>query len=292
MLVDVRQVFIDGVRQVYRVAGDGPVCLVHPGGPGIDPGYLRFPELEKALTLVYLDPIGSGDSDLLPGGDYSMSRYVDFAAGVMDDLGVREAYFLGHSHGGFVGLQFGLDKPERVTGLILYDTAPLQNEQLWAAATEEMEAFARRWPGRPEAVEAARVWKAAKVDHTLKVADDESHKLFLAAILPAYFADYRKTAEEVGADLALGVRHDPNRLPVDWDVRDRLHAIGVPALIIAGTYDFVCPLRFSRLMRDVLPQGRLRELAHSGHFGHLEQPEEFTEAVVEFVNETERMSIR
>lgn len=84
---ETRTVVVDGVRQVYRVEGRGPVCLVHPGGPGVHPEYLRMPALEGGLTLVYLDPVGSGDSGLLPDGDYSMSRYARFAEAVLDDLG-------------------------------------------------------------------------------------------------------------------------------------------------------------------------------------------------------------
>lgn len=26
---------VDGIRLAYHVAGTGPVCLVHPGGPGV-----------------------------------------------------------------------------------------------------------------------------------------------------------------------------------------------------------------------------------------------------------------
>ncbi|GAA3467378.1 hypothetical protein GCM10018965_019310 [Nonomuraea roseola] len=48
-------VSIGGVLQRYHVAGAGPVCLVHPGGPGIGWEYLRMPELERHLTVVYLD---------------------------------------------------------------------------------------------------------------------------------------------------------------------------------------------------------------------------------------------
>ncbi|TFV33784.1 hypothetical protein E4K10_40470 [Streptomyces sp. T1317-0309] len=51
--------------------------------------------------MVYVDPVGSGDSDLLADGDYAMSRYARFAEAVLDDLGARTGYFLGHSHGGF-----------------------------------------------------------------------------------------------------------------------------------------------------------------------------------------------
>jgi len=110
------------------------------------------------VTLVYLDPAGTGDSDPLPDGDYSMSRYARFAAAVLDDLDASTGYFLGHSHGGFVGLQLGIDHPERLSGLILYDTAPVYGPELTETATKEMAAFVRRWPDRPEAAEAGRMW--------------------------------------------------------------------------------------------------------------------------------------
>lgn len=282
-----RTVVIDGVRQVYRVAGEGPLCLVHSGGPGVHPGYLRIPALEEHLTMVYMDPVGSGDSDPLPDGDYAMARYGRFAVGVLDDLGAPAGYFLGHSHGGFVGLQLGLDHPDRLAGLILYDTAPLYGPELMEAATKEMTAFVERRPDRPEAAEAGRMWDAVRVAKTLEVTDDESHERYLKAILPAYFADHRRTSEQWGGELSLRVTHDPNRLPVDWDVRDRLGAIDLPTLVIVGTYDFICPPRGAYEMHSGIPHARLCELRASGHFGHIEETGAFVAAVVDFVDDQE-----
>lgn len=280
---EARTVIVDGVRQVYRVTGEGPVCLVHSGGPGAHPEYLRIPALEGHMTMVYVDPVGSGDSDLLPDGDYFMSRYARFAEAVLDDIGAPTGYFLGHSHGGFVALQFGIDHPDRLDGLILYDTAPVYGRELMETATKEMAAFAQRWPDRPEAAEAGRIWDAVRVSQTMEVTDDESHGRFLAGILPAYFADYRETIEEAG-EFTLRVAHDPNRLPVSWDIRDQLGTINVPALVIVGTYDFICPPRFAYEMRAGLPDARLCELRESGHFGHVEETGEFTAAVLGFVH--------
>lgn len=282
---EARTVTVDGVRQVYRVVGEGPVCLVHPGGPGVHPEYLRLPALESHLTMVYLDPVGSGDSDLLPDGDYSMSRYGHFAEAVLDDVEASTAYFLGHSHGGFVALQFGMTFPERLDGLILYDTAPLNGRELRETATKEMAGFVQRWPDRPEAAEAGRVWDAVNVSRTLEVTDDESYRHYLNAILPAYFADYRKTTEQVG-DLSLRATFDPHRLPVSWDARARLGAIDVPTLVIVGTDDFICPPRFASEMYAEMPNASLCELRASGHFGHVEEAEEFAAAVVDFVQTT------
>jgi proline iminopeptidase len=286
---ETRNVTIDGVRQVYRVSGAGPLCLVHSGGPGVHPDYLRIPGLESGLTLVYLDPVGCGDSDLLPDGDYSMARYARFAEAVLDDIGASSAYFLGHSHGGFVALQFAIDRPGRLAGLILYDTAPVYGRDLTEAATKQMAAFVQRWPDRPEAAEAGRVWDAANVARTLEIADDESYQRYLDDILPAYFADYRKTAERAGG-FSLRVTRDPNRLPVSWDVRDQLGAINVPALVIVGSYDFICPPRFAYEMHAGMPAARLRELRGSGHFGHIEEADEFAATVLAFVGDHEAVN--
>ncbi|MFD8073384.1 alpha/beta fold hydrolase [Streptomyces sp. NPDC059718] len=283
---EVRTVAVDGVRQVYQVAGDGPVCLVHSGGPGVHPEYLRVPALEPHLTMVYLDPVGSGDSDLLPDGDYSTSRYARFAAAVLDDLGAPTAYVLGHSHGGFVALQFGLEHPDRLDGLILYDTAPVYGPELMEAASKEMAVFVQRWPDRPEAAEAGRVWEA-RMSGTLGVVDDASKERYLGTLLPAYFADYRATVAQVGRP-TLRATHDPNRLPADWDVRNRLGTIQAPALVIVGTYDFICPPRFAYEIHAGMPDARLCELTASGHFGHIEETERFVAAVLDFVTTTDK----
>src|SRR5262245_46549366 len=50
-----------GVEVRYHVAGQGPVCIVQPGGPGLLWTYLRMPEVERQLTLVYVEPAGTGE---------------------------------------------------------------------------------------------------------------------------------------------------------------------------------------------------------------------------------------
>jgi proline iminopeptidase len=280
---------LDGVRQVYEVAGEGPVCLVHSGGPGIHSSYLRMPSLERHLTMVYLDPIGTGRSDLLPGGDYSVPEYARFTAMLLEHLDVTDAFFLGHSHGGFVALQHALAHPERLRGLIVYDSAPVSQSLLIEEASRQMAAFAERWPDRPEAVEAGRLWKARRAGEFTVIGRD-SHLRYLNGILPAYFADFRKTIEELGAGLDLDLTYDPARRPEEWDVRDRLSAVAVPALVIVGDHDFICPPVWSHELYAKMPDARLLELKDSGHFGHLEQPAEFLRGVLDFTEALARHS--
>ncbi|GAA4237181.1 proline iminopeptidase [Streptosporangium album] len=105
-------VSIQGVLQRYHVAGSGPLCLVHPGGPGLGWEYLRMPDLEQHLTLVYLEPIGTG---------------------------------------GFVTQRYALNHPTALAGLILYDTSPLTGEEFWNQALGNLDRLPERHPDQPEA---------------------------------------------------------------------------------------------------------------------------------------------
>jgi hypothetical protein len=70
--------FVDGCdwQQVYDLP---PVCLVHPGGPGIGREYLRMPALEAHLTVVYLEPIGTGHMAHLEEADAFATAVAGFA---------------------------------------------------------------------------------------------------------------------------------------------------------------------------------------------------------------------
>ncbi|GLE52202.1 alpha/beta fold hydrolase [Mycobacterium montefiorense] len=267
---------INGVKLSYEVAGSGPVCVVHSGGPGISSGYLRMPLLAGYLTMVYLDPIGTGESDLLPGGEYDMATYASYLEAFVNHLMVPQPLILGHSHGGMVALELAMQNPGRLGGVIAYDAAPVYNDELWDEAFRQMAAFAQRWPERPEAIKAARAW------HATGGGEPHADDKFLADVFPAYFADYRQTLAQSSLP-RLQMTWDPNRKSKPWSARGRLGAITAPTLLICGDFDFVCPPRWSREMRAAIGGSQLRELHNSGHFGHLEQPWDFTDAVVKFV---------
>jgi pimeloyl-ACP methyl ester carboxylesterase len=184
---------------------------------------------------VDLDPIGTGRSDFLPGGDYSVPVYARFVCELIERLGVTKPYFIGHSHGGFVGLELAAENLGLLGGLIAYSTAAQFGLNLRAEAGRQMAAFVQRFPDRPEAVRAGQAWEEHS-GHPPVSADD--HRRYLEAILPAYFADYRETVAKFGP-ITLKTYYDPNRIRSTWDVRDRLGRIDVPTLVVSGKYDFV-----------------------------------------------------
>src|ERR1051326_9036870 len=101
---------MDGLDIVYHVAGSGPIALVHAGGPGIEWRYTRMPELEHAMTVVYIEPIGTGASARLADPDgYTLHAYAESIEAVrravaergeaaFEPTGADRIVLIGHSH--------------------------------------------------------------------------------------------------------------------------------------------------------------------------------------------------
>ncbi len=100
--------------------GDGPLVCIH----GITAQHRAFNDLAQQLgaeyELVGVDLRGRGDSDK-PESGYGLEAHAADVARVLDHLNLESAVVVGHSMGGFVGLQAALAYPERVRALVLLD---------------------------------------------------------------------------------------------------------------------------------------------------------------------------
>ncbi|MFJ2675794.1 alpha/beta fold hydrolase [Streptomyces sp. NPDC087525] len=276
---------IDGVVQRYHVHGTGPVCVAHSGGPGIVWAYLRMPALERYLTIVYPEPIGSGASGRLPShpNGYSRSRYSRFLGALIEHLGVPEVHLLGHSHGGFVAQYHALHHPERVAGVILYESAPLTGPEHGAEAMRLVGSFAARHAGHPGLPEVLAAFQAVPT-----ISDDAQMTAVARGLFPAYFADYWGREEEF-APLRASVRAghisglDEALSPLVIDDRADLGSLTVPTLVVVGRHDVICGVRWAEELHRLIPGSELLILENSGHFGHIEEPETFSRAVTRFV---------
>jgi proline iminopeptidase len=276
----VPELIVDGVRLAYHVHGSGPLCLVHPGGPGVQWPYLRLPALEQQLTTVYVEPVGTGNSDLLPDGDYSMERYAGFVDQLARRLGDEPVFLLGHSHGGFVALQTALDHPDTLRGVIVYDAMAFNGPELGEQAFRNLKAYVDARPaGDPLAAQVLAAWQEQPVGHDAQLDA-------LRRMMPVYFKDFEAIDPRLGEwKQTVDLTVDPNRKDSRWDIRGRLGEIAVPTLVIVGTADFICPENSARELADGIPGAELVVLKESGHFGHVEEPDVFRDAVVRFTTQ-------
>ncbi|MDP1026963.1 alpha/beta fold hydrolase [Sphingomonas sp. KR1UV-12] len=151
---------------------------------------------------------------------------------------------LGFSLGGLVALELALRAPERVVGLALLDS----NARARAAD-------APPHPGPPAAA-VADTWPRSVGSAR---ADDGD----LRGLLDAMAQDVGATAHAAQERLAVARA----------DKREQLARFAMPALVLAGAEDALCPPAFQRELADGLPDATLALIDGAGHFAPLEAPD-------------------
>ena len=123
-----RSKFIDvgGVRAHVRDQGnpDGiPVVLIHGSNGSLHAweGWVR--ELSQQARLISVDLPGHGLTGTWPRDEYTVEAYADFIEVLVDTLNLDRFVLAGHSLGGAVAWTFAATRPDRVSQLILVDSA-------------------------------------------------------------------------------------------------------------------------------------------------------------------------
>lgn len=252
---------LGGTTLVCHSYGRGPVCVAHPGGPGISWEYLRMPLVEREMTVVYVEPAGTGDSS--PLGE---NTHVERLEAVVEALAGAPVFLLGHGHGGSVAQSYALRRPDRVAGLILYATSPLVDARTAADRRQRLREHAE------ETVVAAYDRPAGP--------DDEAATRRLREIFPAFFADYRRRQAEfvhLRQELRCWPAHES-----DFDLRSALPSITVPTMIITGAHDVIVGPEPAPMLHSGIAGSQLTVFHDSGHLPHLEEAERFAHLVIEF----------
>jgi len=163
----------------------------------------------------------------------------------------------GHSLGGAIALQYALESPGHLAGLILMGTgARLDMAREWlrrvtdggaALAALAEQSFA---PGTPARLQ-------------------EKSRALLQSLDPVV----------VRADLEAAAA---------FDVRDRLGGVLVPVLILHGTEDRLVPPRYAEFLHAHLPRATLDWIDGGGHLAMLERPQAVNLAIGNFLQQVTR----
>ena len=118
---------VAGAQLYSRSIGSGRPIIVLHGGPDFDHHYLR-PELDllaSSYRLVYYDQRGRGRSARgVASDDVGIDSEVADLDAIRSHFGLSSVAVLGHSWGGMLAMEYGTRHPDRVSELILLNTAP------------------------------------------------------------------------------------------------------------------------------------------------------------------------
>ena len=278
--VHTREVVLHGNRISYRIAGEGPVVLlVH----GIAGNALTWTAVQERLgvqfTTIAPDLPGHGVSDK-PVGDYSLGSLASALRDLLLALGHERATLLGHSLGGGIAMQFAYQFPERSERLILVSSGGLGqdvNLLLRAACLPGADLFLATVAG-PLATAGGGVsrvlgrlgWRPAPdlqevASGFASLADTETRMAFLNTLRGVV----GMTGQRVDAT---------NRLYLAADL---------PTLLLWGENDPIIPVGHAAEAHERMPGSRMVTFPDAGHMPHLDEPLRFTDALLDFLEQTE-----
>lgn len=271
---------IRGADLFIEVIGAGPPFVLMHGGPGLDHVSLTpFRKLADQNTLVFYDHRCNGRSVGSPVETMTWENLTADADALRERLGFERWSILGHSFGGHVALEYALRYPERVSRLVLLDTAA----EGWWSQENAPRVLAGRGYSR-KTVNVARRFYSGLVEpkHFVQAA---------IRLLPAYdsrFSLVRFAREMVEGGLRMRARPEAltfagRHLIKGWTVMDRLGEIGAPTLVLAGHDDFLFPPESQAYLAAGIPNATLRIIERAGHNPQAERPSETIQAVRDFL---------
>jgi proline iminopeptidase len=271
---------IRDVSLYVEVTGHGdPVVLLH-GGPGLDHISLTpFSRLANRHTVVFYDHRCNGRSTGAPVESMTFDNLTADADALREALGFERWSVLGHSFGGHVALEYALRYPDRVSRLVLLDTA---GDARWSRQHAASVLAGRGYD--PRTVALARRYYAGRI----------GPKEFVGAsmrLAPAYdhrFSVLRLAREMAGGGWRMKARPETmifgfGTLLAGWSVMDRLGEIQAPTLVIAGRDDFLFPPESQALLAAGIPDSRLLIVERAGHNPHAERPALTLSAIASFL---------
>lgn len=264
----------DGLTLAYRLAGDGPLLVCQPGGPGRRASYLGdLGGLAGGRTLLLLDPRGTGDSERPADPERLQAQHVaaDLEA-LREHLGVVSFDLLAHSAGCVAAQLYAAAHPAALRRLVLVTPSG----RLQGVAAPDAEDIVRR--------------RAAAEPHLADAAAAAARGESGAAIRPLLYGPWNAAtqAHAAGTDAEMDrvaeryFRPPPGAVD-EAAVVAALRDVTARVLVVAGEDDALTGVEGARAVAESFADARLEVLPGCGHYPWVELPQKFAELVDAFL---------
>lgn len=269
----------DDVTIAYEINGQGPILFIHTGGPGIDPrSYKGIEKFFEHFTTVVVHPRGAGLSSSPQDGYYALDAYTKDLEDLRKYLGIKKMSFLGHSHGGMVGMMYAIDYAETIENLFLCNVTAndqkYENDVTKGIVSKEKE----EWYN--EAIKYAYLLEDLNYDQKLL---NEAWN----GMLPFYFGKWTSKEEEYRSKSVIyEFRKDPliyfnKYVYKNYDIVRSLNKIKANTVVIAGEKDIITNVEAAKEIVDNVEKSKLYILKDVGHMSIIESPSELTAIIFE-----------
>lgn len=255
--MSLEQVKLGEVEVWCEQAGSGPeVLLLHAGGADASMWDDQWDRLTKRFRVARCDLPASGWSPR-PSSPFSFS---DLLAGLLQHLQMRRPALVGVSLGASIALDFAIDHPEQVGGLLLGAPGNLRSVTPVEPDRREMELItALVQHDRDRAVELfLDIWVSMGATERLRASVERNIGVFWLYLLKLV------------------------RFPA-WTQAERAGEVTVPTLVTWGLCDSPGTRTVGAALCELIPHAQRVVFTDADHFLPIRVPNGFTDLVVGFV---------
>ncbi len=262
---------VNDISMYYRTVGEGAPLVMIMGFTGNSDWWPKqmIAELSQSFQLILLDNRGSGRSDI---GKrlYTMRRFADDTIALMDALEIENAHILGVSMGGMIAQEVALNYPERVNQLVLGCTGC--GPRRGALLSKERMAFWKRFLLEPK-IRQRRF--AANIFFSQEYLESEPREQMLQFAAQMNIAPISAT----------GRAHQLSAI-LRFNSYSRLPRLKNQTLIIAGSQDYIIPIKNSHILAAQIPNSELVIFDGPGHAFFIEVMDETVSEISNFLLST------
>jgi pimeloyl-ACP methyl ester carboxylesterase len=203
--------------------------------------------IKKNYSLYFIDLPGFGQSQI-PPESFNLDQYKDIVLKLIERLSLKNVEVVGHSFGGSVAIKLALNDPHPLEKLVLVNAAGVRHPSI------------------------SKKFKAVLA------------KIIRPLFFPSFMQPVRaKLYQLIGSEYL----NNPSMSKVFTQVVSEnlmplLSKINIPTLIISGDSDKVTPVAHAQEMNKKIKGSKLVILS-SGHFGFLDQSDEFVKVLTKFI---------
>jgi pimeloyl-ACP methyl ester carboxylesterase len=234
-----------GLRTRYTRVGSGPdVLVLHGWGADIESVTPIVNALRSVARVLVVDLPGFGQSDT-PAEAWGVADYADWVLALLERFDVERTGIVGHSNGGRIAIHIGAHQPQRLTRLLLVDSAGIRPKRT--------------------AKYYAKVYSAKTVKHLAPRMGPIGRRM-----------QQRIAARIASSDYAAAGAMRPTLVRlVNEDLTQLLPAIKAATLLIWGENDDATPLADGQKMERLIDDAALIVFPGAGHFSYADDPVRF-----------------
>lgn len=246
----------------YTEEGRGDtVIMIH----GLGGSFYNFEGLKDIMKnnfhIIRPDIPGMGMSDFrhLNKNTNFTAEYIDFFSFFIESLKLERFYVMGNSLGGMLAWMIAETYPEKVKGLVLFNSAGYESEKVIKHAAGPL-----RWSWFAPVLNKG-IPKFLIYNFLPRLFGDKS-KVTQEELLHAHYLINRESNLKTIAGLSSNTSQAPNP--------ELIKKISVPTLIFWGKEDIIIPVRHAKLFNQDISGSQSIIYSPCGHMAMIEYPED------------------